>query len=419
MYVLYVLLTCLALPFAVAGEAWRALRDPAYRGRLDQRLGFVPTLPAPGCLWVHAVSVGEVQAASSLITALRARHADLPVLLSTVTVTGAHRARVLMGDDVRHCYLPFDTPWAMRRFLDRAQPRLAVILETEIWPALYRELGRRGIPIVMASARLSQRSVDRFRRVGSLIRDVVAHGVVIGAQTAIDAERFRAIGAQPDRVRVTGNIKLDLQIPQSSIDAGRAFRRQYAPTRPVWIAGSTHEGEEEAALAAHAAACTRHPDSLLLLVPRHPRRFEAVRTALRKRGVRFTQRSSGGEPGERDGVFLVDTLGELQAFYAAADVAFVGGTLVPVGGHNLLEPAVLGLPVMAGPHTYNSPEITGLLAASGALTIVRDAAELARELTTYLDDPPRAAAAGGRGRDAVAASRGAVDRLIAMIEPML
>ncbi len=280
-----------------------------YRGRLGHRLGFVPAAPAPGCLWVHAVSVGEVQAASSLITALRARHPELPVLLSTVTATGAQRARALMGDDVRHCYLPFDTPGAMRRFLDRVQPRLAVILETEIWPALYRELGRRGIPMVMASARLSQRSVDRFRRVGSLIRDALAQGVVIGAQTAIDAERFRAIGAPPDRVYVTGNVKLDLQIPQSSIDAGRAFRRQYAPARPVWIAGSTHEGEEEAALAAHAAACTRHPDSLLLLVPRHPAAFRggADGAAKARREIhpaqlgRRARRARRGVPGRHSG----------------------------------------------------------------------------------------------------------------------
>jgi len=418
-YALYVLLTRLALPFALAADAWKALRNPEQRGRAAQRLGFVPASPKPGCLWVHAVSVGEVQAAAGLLTALRARHPDLPVSLSTVTPTGAQRARTLLGDSVHHCYLPFDTPGAMRRFLDRVQPRLAVMLETEIWPALYRELGRRGVPLVIGSARLSMRSVERYRRAGALIRETLANDVVIGAQSAVDAERFRALGAPAGRVHVTGNVKLDLQIPAAAIDAGQDFRRRYAAGRPVWIAGSTHEGEEEAALAAHATACARHPDALLVLVPRHPQRFEAVRTMLQRRGVTYARRSSGRVPAEGDRVVLLDTLGELHAFYAAADVAFVGGTLVPVGGHSLLEPAVLGLPILAGPHTHNAPEIARLLADCGALTIVRNGDELAGQVSGFFDDPPRAAATGGRGRSAVEASRGAVDRLVALIEPLL
>ena len=418
-YALYVLLTRLALPFALAADAWQALRNPGQRGRVAQRLGFVTANPRPGCLWVHAVSVGEVQAAAALLNALRVRHPDLPITLTTVTPTGAERARALFGDSVHHCYLPFDTPGAMRRFLDRVQPRLAVILETEIWPVLYRELGRRNVPLVIGSARLSVRSVDRYRRVDALIRETLARDVVIGAQSEVDAERFLAIGAPTEHVHVTGNVKLDLRIPAAAIDAGHDFRRQYAAGRPVWIAGSTHEGEEEAALAAHATACVRHPDALLVLVPRHPQRFDAVRAKLRKRGVGFVQRSSGAPPAEDDRIFLLDTVGELQAFYAAADIAFVGGTLVPVGGHNLLEPALLGLPILAGPHTHNAPDIARLLADSGALTKVSNGDELARQVSGFLDDPPRAAAVGRRGRSAVEASRGAVDRLIALIEPLL
>jgi 3-deoxy-D-manno-octulosonic-acid transferase len=418
-YALYVLLTFLALPFAFAADTWKSLRDPGQRRRAAERLGFVPRSARPGCLWVHAVSVGEVQAAASVLRELRARHPELPVTLSTVTATGAARAQALFGDTVRQCYLPFDTPWTMRRFLDRVQPRLAVMLETEIWPALYRELDRRGVSLVIGSARLSNRSVIRYRRVSGLIRQTLAGDVLIGAQSPVDAERFLALGAQPQRVHVTGNVKLDLRIPETAIDAGQAFRRRYAPHRPVWVAGSTHEGEEEAALTAHATTRLRHPDALLVIVPRHPQRFEAVRAALRKGGLAFAQRSSGGVPAEGDAVFLLDTLGELQAFYAAADVAFVGGTLVPVGGHNLLEPAVLARPILAGPYTHNAPEIARLLADSGALTIVSDAAELARQVTGLFDDPPRAAAAGGRGESAVAANRGAVDRLVALIEPEL
>ena len=419
LYLVYVMLTYLLVPFVIAAEAWKALWNPEYRGRLGQRLGLVPPMPAPGCLWLHAVSVGEVQAAASLVQALRVRHPGLPILISTVTPTGAQRARALFADSVRHCYLPYDMPGSMRRFLDRVQPRLAIIVETEIWPALYRALGRRRIPLVLASARLSTRSVDRYRRAGSLIRDTLSHGVVIGAQSAIDAERFRAIGAPRERIHVTGNVKLDLRIPQAAIDAGRAFRRECGAGRPVWIAGSTHAGEEDAALAVHATLRARHSDALLLLVPRHPQRFDTVRAALRKREVGFTQRSAGSAPAASDAVYLLDTLGELQAFYAAADVAFVGGTLVPVGGHNLLEPAVLGLPILAGPHTHNAQEIAELLADCGALIIVRSREELAQRVGEFFDDPARAAETGARGRAAVEQSRGAVDRLVAMIEPLL
>jgi 3-deoxy-D-manno-octulosonic-acid transferase len=252
-----------------------------------------------------------------------------------------------------------------------------------------------------------------------LFRDTLSHGIVIGAQTPADAERFRMIGAAPARVQVTGNIKYDLQIPVAQVDAGREWRRRWGAARPAWIAGSTHEGEEEAVLTAHATARERHPAALLVLVPRHPQRFEAVRTLLRRRGVRFAQRSAGAVPQPGDEVLLVDTLGELQMFYAACDVAFVGGSLVPVGGHSLLEPAVLGLPILSGPHTHNGQDIAELLEQSGALRIVRSREALAQGLLAWLDAPEVARAAGDRGRLAVAANRGAVARLVRMVEPLL
>ena len=415
----YVALTYLVVPFVMAHDAWQALRHAEHRGRLAQRLGHVERSRHAGVVWIHAVSVGEVQAAAGLVHALRRRHPDLPIVVSTVTPTGAQRARTLFRDGVQHCYLPYDLPGAVRRFLDRVSPQVAVILETEIWPTLYAELGRRGIPLVLGSARLSARSVDRYRRLASLLRDTLSGGIVIGAQTSVDADRFRQIGAASERVHVTGNIKYDLEIPASQVDAGRALRRRWGEARPVWIAGSTHEGEEEAALAAHASVRARLPTALLLLVPRHPQRFETVHTLLRRRGTAFAQRSAGELPGADDDVFLIDTLGELQAFYAASDVAFVGGSLVPIGGHSLLEPAVLGLPILSGPHTHNGQEIAELLGQSGALVLVRDREALARSLLTWLEAPSLAHEAGESGRRAVAANRGAVDRLVAMIEPLL
>ena len=419
MRMVYLLLVYLAAPIVVAMEAWKAIWQPEYRGRLGQRLGYVVAQPAAGCLWVHAVSVGEVQAAAALIRSLGRSYPAIPVVITTVTPTGAQRARALFGDAVRHCYLPYDLPGSVRRFLDRIQPQVAIILETEIWPTLYHELGGRGIPLVMASARVSTRSVDRYRRMASLFRETLSHGIQIGAQTAADADRFRAIGAPADRVRVTGNVKFDMEIPEASIAAGRDFRARCAAARPVWIAGSTHEGEEEAMLAAHAIVRARHPGALLILVPRHPQRFEAVRALLRRSGVDFAQRSAGEEPTAGQPVFLVDTLGDLQMFYAASDVAFVAGSLVPVGGHSLLEPAVLGLPMLSGPHTQNAQDVAELFEQSGALRIVRSKEELAQRVADWFDDPARARADGASGQQAVAQNRGAVNRLVAMVAPLL
>jgi 3-deoxy-D-manno-octulosonic-acid transferase len=419
MRLLYVLFVYLLAPLVIAMEAWKGLTSPDYRGRLRQRLGFGVPQPPADCLWVHGVSVGEVQAAAALVQALRRRHPDIPVVVSTVTPTGMQRARALFGDTVQHCYLPYDLPGAVCRFLDRTRPRVAIILETEIWPTLYASLGRRNIPLVMASARVSTRSLGRYRRMASLFRETLSHGIQVGAQTPADAERFLEIGAPTDRVRVTGNVKFDLEIPAVAVDAGRAFRARCAPGRPVWIAGSTHEGEEEAVLAAHARVRASHPDALLLLVPRHPQRFESVRGLLRRRGVGFAQRSSGDEPHAAQPVFLVDTHGELQMFYAAADVAFVAGSLVPVGGHSLLEPAVLGLPMLSGPHTHNAQDVADLFEQCGALTIVRDADELAARISAWFDDPAGARAVGEHGRQAVEQSRGAVGRIVAMVTPLL
>lgn len=419
MRILYVLLVYLLAPLVIAMEVWKALWNPEYRGRLRQRLGFIEKQPHGGCLWVHAVSVGEVQAAAALIQALRKLYPAMPVVITTVTPTGAQRARALFGETVHQYYLPYDLPGSVGRFLDRVQPRVAIILETEIWPTLYHTLGRRGIPLVMASARVSTRSVDRYRRMASLFRETLSHGILIGAQTAADAERFRAIGAAPDRVRVTGNVKFDMEIPATSVAAGRDFRARCAAGRPVWVAGSTHEGEEEAVLVAHAIVRERHPGALLILVPRHPQRFESVRALLRRRGLDFAQRSSSQEPTPAQEVYLVDTLGELQMFYAAADVAFVGGSLVPVGGHSLLEPAVLGLPMLSGPHTHNAQDVADLLEQCGALRIVRSNEDLARRACQWLDDPALARADGARGQQVVAQSRGAVSRLVAMVVPLL
>ena len=416
---LYWLLTHLAAPFVVALDAWRALGDPGQRGRVRERLGWTRASMAPGSIWVHAVSVGEVQAAAALVRELQVRMPGVPVLVTTVTATGAARARAIFGERVPHAYLPYDLSGAVRRFLDRVRPGVAVMMETEVWPALYRELDRRRVPLVVASARLSERSMRGYARVPGLIRGALERNVTACAQTEADAGRFRRLGVPPARVQVTGNVKFDQSVPDEARALGRDWRASNAAGRPVWVAGSTHEGEEAAALDAHDAVRRRCPSALLVLAPRRPQRFAAVRELLDARGVAHAVRSQGAEPAPDDAVYLLDTLGDLQAFYSAADSAFVGGSLVQVGGHSLLEPASLGLPLVSGPHVHNAPDVAALLAGVGALETVADAAALAAAVALVFEDPENARARGERGREAVAANRGAVGRVADVVADLV
>jgi 3-deoxy-D-manno-octulosonic-acid transferase len=305
------------------------------------------------------------------------------------------------------------------RFLDRTRPGLAVIVETELWPNLFHECARRGVPLVIASARLSAKSVARYQRLGDLFRGIFCAAVQLAVQTAEDAERFIAIGAGKAQTHVIGNIKFDLQINPAVLDRGRELRAEFGGERPVWIAGSTHAGEEEQVLAAHAALRGERPDALLLLVPRHPDRFDSVADLLRRKNVPFTRRSLGAAAAGAAHVVLVDTVGELAALYAAADVAFVGGSLVPIGGHNLLEPAALGLPVLTGPSYANGKDIARLLLKEGAALEVANAAELAAALCSLLSDPAARQRMGESGRHIVEANGGSVQRLLELIEPLL
>ncbi|MGH8135141.1 MAG: lipid IV(A) 3-deoxy-D-manno-octulosonic acid transferase [Steroidobacteraceae bacterium] len=418
MRVIYSILVYLAAPVALLMHLWRGLRDPSYRGRLGERFGFGPALPGD-TIWIHAVSVGEVQAAESLIKRLLVRHPRHPLLLTTVTPTGAARARQLFGDSVRLRYIPFDLPGSVQRFFDRVRPRLAMILETELWPNLYAECGRRAVPLVLASARISPRSVGRYRRLVPLFREALSHGIVIAAQSETDAARFRSIGANPERTHVTGNIKFDFQPPVGIEESGARWRETNAPGRPVWVAGSTHDGEEDVILDAHHAVRGQFPDALLLLVPRHPQRFDVARDLLKRRGESFTYRSSGAVIPHATAVMLGDTMGELMMFYAAADVAFVAGSLVPIGGHNLLEPASLGRPVLTGPHNFNSEAVARLLLEARAARIVTDTRQLGDAVCALLRDTRMRTTMGAAGRGVLDANRGALDRLLRLVDPLL
>jgi 3-deoxy-D-manno-octulosonic-acid transferase len=421
---LYSLLIRCAVPVALAATLWRALRDRHYLQGLPERLGFGRVLLAPG-IWLHAVSLGEMSAAAPLLRALRVRFPDIPLVLTTATPAGRARAAALFAGDADIRFLPYDTPGAVRRFMARARPLAAIIMETELWPNLLRECERRGIPVLLANARLSVRSVARYGRFGSLFAGVFSKNLLIAAQSAEDAERFKSIGAAAERTLIVGNVKFDVGVDAGILEAGRSLRAAYAGTRPVWIAGSTHAGEEEQLLDAHAALLGSMPNAVLLLVPRHRDRFAAVAELLARRGVKFARRSrmaSGEEAPQLPNdtpVLLVDTVGELTMLYASADAAFVGGSLVPIGGHNLLEPAALGMPILTGPSYFNGKEIAQLLLARGAALEVQSASDLAAVLQRLLAAPEMREQIGIIGKEIIAANRGSVTRIVALIEPWL
>ena len=415
----YVILSYFLAPVYALYWAFRGLTDNAYRERFGQRFGFAyPQLSGPS-IWIHAVSVGEVQATAPLVRRLMERYPGQQILVTTVTPTGAARARALFGDSVAHSYIPFETPFSINRFFTAVKPGIALIMETEIWPNLYHACGNRGVPLVLVSARISPRSVGNYRRWLPLFRETLSYGIVIAAQSDADADRFRSLGANPSRTAVTGNIKFDFELPVGLSEKGLALRQQSFGQRPVWIAASTHEGEEEQVLDAHAALRIEIPDALLILVPRHPDRFNGVATLLERRHVSHVVRTNNTTCSAQTEVFLVNTMGELPLFYAASDIAFVGGTLVPVGGHNLLEPAALGRPILTGPHLFNTEDIAEMYTSVGASLVVENSQQLASTLQRLFGDQRLATEMGIKGHDIFIRNRGALARFLELLEPLM
>lgn len=413
MRLLYTTLLYLLTPIVLLRLLWRSRELRGYRERIGERFGLVSATPAGVAVWVHAVSVGESLAALPLIRRLVERHGRGRVWVTTTTPTGSERILAALGGQVIHTYAPYDLPGTVGRFLDRARPAQVVIMETELWPTLFRELRRRGIPLTIANARLSPRSFAGYSRVADFSREVLGDITRVAAQSALDAERFTALGAP--RVQVLGNLKFDIDPPTAQLDAGRALRARLGDTRPVWIAASTHEGEETAALMAHADVLKQLPDALLLLVPRHPQRFDEVARLIGKSALRFERRSALSDPAACV-VLLGDSLGEMWMYLAASDLAFVGGSLVPVGGHNVLEPAALALPVLFGPHMHNFLAARELLLDAGAADELSRAEQLAPAVTTLLTDASARARMGESGSAAVLANRGALERLLKLLD---
>ena len=419
MRVIYATLTYVLLPVFALYWIVRGIGNHTYWDRMGQRFGLGFPRLADGSIWVHAVSVGEVQASVPLVHALQTRFPDRQILITTVTPTGAAHVRSLFGDDVCHSYIPFETPAAVSNFFDAVKPDLALIMETEIWPNLYHACGSRKIPLVLVSARISPKSVKNYRRLLPLFRETLSHGILIAAQGEADAKRFLMLGASSDRTWITGNIKFDIELPADLGIRGAKLRHDVIGNRPVWIAASTHDGEEEQVLAAHKIILQSIPDAVLILVPRHPERFAAVQSLLQKRQWKYVTRTSHKSVSSAMQVLLGDTMGELPLFYAASDVAFVGGTLVPVGGHNLLEPGALGLPVITGPHLFHTQDIATLFADVGASKTVQGTEELAAAVLPLLEDDNLAQEMGQKGKQVVAENKGALQRLLVLLEPLV
>ncbi len=412
MRLLYTLLLYLITPLVLLRLLWKSRLQPEYRRRIGERFGLVEPAAEGVAVWVHAVSVGESLAALPLIEQLIRRHGEGRVWVTTTTPTGSERVSAALGRRVRHSYAPYDLPGSVARFLSRARPRQVVVMETELWPTLFRAIRRRGLPLLLANARLSPRSFRGYGRLRRSIAGVLADCREVAAQSEADAERFRSLGAP--RVSVMGNIKFDMTVPEEQLRRGQELRAALGAARPVWIAASTHEGEEQAALAAHRELLRQRPDSALILVPRHPQRFDEVAKLVERSGLVGARRSQAA-PDARTQVFLGDSMGEMFAYFAAADVAFVGGSLVAVGGHNVLEPAALGLPVLFGPHMHNFVAARDLLLQHQAAAAIGDAASLGAELIALFGDAARRARMGRAGQAAVEANRGALRNLLQLL----
>jgi 3-deoxy-D-manno-octulosonic-acid transferase len=402
------------LPAAVLRLLLRGRREPGYRAHMAERFGrYAQPRPPELLIWIHAVSVGETRAAEPLVRALLASHPAYRILLTHMTPTGRRMGESVFGEKVLRAYLPYDAPGAVARFLDHYRPRAGIILETEVWPNLVYACKSRGIPLCLLNARLSEKSLRGYLRVGAFVRDTFAAFTVVGAQSAEDAERLRRLGAT--KVEVMGNLKFDVTPPVAQLELGRTWRAQYNRSR-VLLAASTREGEEALLL----DVLPRLPqDVLVLIVPRHPQRFDEVAALIENRGIRYQRRSANAPLARDTRMLLGDSMGEMFAYYAACDAAFIGGSLLPYGAQNLIEACAAGKAVLIGPHTYNFAEAAERALEAGAALRVRDAQELVDQAAMLLGNPAKLEEMGARGLEFTHAHRGATERVMQILTACL
>ena len=415
---LYSLLIFFALPFVFLRLFLKGRKNSLYRQRWKERLGIVPDLSKKSdqkVIWIHAVSVGEVEATAPLVKKLFAEYSDLKIIMTTTTPTGAETVKRRYSDQATHYYIPYDLVSFLERFIDRIKPNLMIIMETEVWPNLIHVCQKNNIPVMLSNARMSESSGKGYQRIGKISRPMFSGISAIATQTDLDAERIIMLGADPDRVTVSGSLKFDQELP-ANIEEKSAELKQQIGSRPVWIAASTHSGEEDQVLIAHKQILKTLPDCLLILVPRHPERFEEVFELCEAYSVTTNRRSSDQAI---DGqVYLVDTMGDLLMCYGAADVAFVAGSLTSIGGHNFLEPASLGLPILMGPYTFKIEKIFQTFLDAGAAFRVKDSIELEQKVLYFFKDDQERLEAGNKAMKLINENQGAADRHMEIIKKL-
>lgn len=416
---LYQVLLYLIQPLIWLRLLLRSRKAPAYRKRWGERYGFCKGKVVPQGILLHSVSVGETLAAVPLVRALRHHYPDLPITVTTMTPTGSERVRSAFGDDVYHVYLPYDLPGSVNRFLKTVDPKLVIIMETELWPNLISKLHQRKIPLIIANARLSERSAAGYQKLGSFVKTMLQKITLIAAQNQEDGERFIELGLKRSHLHVTGSLKFDISVTPELAARAVALRRQWAAHRPVWIATSTHEGEETIILETHKKLLTQFPQLLLILVPRHPERFPKAEQLTRDAGLKYTLRSTDAVPDAQTQVVIGDTMGELMLLYGIADLAFVGGSLVERGGHNPLEAAAHAIPVIMGPHTFNFKNICAKLDQAEGLITVTDSESMATAIASLLNDEDYRRYYGRHAVEVLHKNQGALLRLLTLLSPYL
>ncbi|MEE9452746.1 MAG: lipid IV(A) 3-deoxy-D-manno-octulosonic acid transferase [Gammaproteobacteria bacterium] len=415
---LYTIILYLVTPFLLLRLYWRGRQNAGYRQRWYERFGYLASPQKPVDLWLHAVSVGEVIATIPLVKQLQLENPTTRILVTTTTPTGSMRVQQVLGDTVEHVYLPYDLPVAVKRFLKAWQPRLAIIMETELWPNMLHYCGHTNTPVLIANARLSERSARGYAKISSLARAMMSHITLLLAQDKTDAQRFIDLGLDPERVRISGSIKFDISIPTQIIDAGKQLRQKWGKQRPVVVAASTHSGEDEQILAAFNTVRQDFADAVLIIVPRHPERFDKVASLCQQAGFNTVMRTNSEQYSENMDILVGNTMGEMLLFYAAADVAFVAGSLIPHGGHNVLEPAAMSKAIITGPHVFNFTTINALLSEAQAIISVNDAQQLATAVIKLFREQPIRQQMGRSASQVVEKNRGALAQHVQYIRQL-
>lgn len=410
----------LLTPFLILRLAYKSIRAPLYRKRIAERFGFFRFCQKQGGIWIHAVSVGETVAAIPIVHYLQQNYPELTITFTTMTPMGSQRVKQAFGDKVFHVYIPYDMPWALNRFFSKITPKLCIILETELWPNVLLGCQARQIPVILANAHLSERSVKGYQKVRAFTKAMLEGLSEVAAQSQLDAERFLAIGLDPKKLSVMGNIKFDVSYTDKKENLDRAIAwKKTLGERAVWVSASTHPGEEILVLEAFKIIQKTVPDALLILVPRHPERFKSIEALVKQQGFDVVTRSSGLIPEQKTEVFLGDTMGELLFFYQASDIAFVGGSLVPIGGHNLLEPAALGIPIISGSYLHNYVDISDLLIKANAMLCVEDPETLAKAIIHWFHNVDARLRAGKNAYQVVQNNAGTVKKIANLIKKRL